>query len=145
MPQTPASPDKPLSPLDVAQAFTQAWTRRDLAAAAEFVAEDVVFDGPLQQSTGKQPYMNGLTRLSSEITGMMPIAAFGDADKALLMYDLSTAHHGVLTCAKCLTVDAQGRIIRDRLVFDSHRMRQATHTAHEVQAPPASQSPALVS
>lgn len=43
------------APLDIATAFTKAWTGHDLEKAASYVADDVVFDGPMQQSTGKAP------------------------------------------------------------------------------------------
>ena len=121
------------APLDVALAFTKAWTSHDLATAATYIADDIVFDGPLQQSTGAKVYFDGLAKLSEGVTGILLIAAFGDADKALLMYDLSTTLYGTLSCAKCLTV-TDGKIRRDKLVFDSHRMRQPA-AAHEVLAP----------
>lgn len=109
-------------PLDIALAFTQAWTGHDLNKAASYVAEDVVFDGPLQQSTGITPYLEGLTKLSKAVTGFDLIAAFGDDEKALLMYRLHTAPFGTLTCAKCLEV-RDGKIGKDILAFDSDRVR----------------------
>ncbi|MGH2885739.1 MAG: hypothetical protein ACRDPA_24080 [Solirubrobacteraceae bacterium] len=35
------------SPAGVAVAFTQAWTGHDFAAAAAFLSDDVVYDGPV--------------------------------------------------------------------------------------------------
>ncbi|TGQ71010.1 nuclear transport factor 2 family protein [Mesorhizobium sp. M00.F.Ca.ET.186.01.1.1] len=106
------------APLDIATAFTKAWTGHDLEKAASFVAEDVVFDGPMQQSTGKEPYLKGLTKLSQDVTGIRMIAAFGDERQALLMYDLMTKSSGALSCAKHLTVSG-GKIHSDKLTFDS--------------------------
>jgi hypothetical protein len=40
------------TPLAVAIAFTEAWTSHDLTTAAGYLAEDVVFDGPMQHSDG---------------------------------------------------------------------------------------------
>jgi hypothetical protein len=34
-------------PVDVATAFTEAWTSHDFERAAIFVGKDVVFDGPM--------------------------------------------------------------------------------------------------
>lgn len=39
-------------PLDIALAFTKAWTTHDMKKAVSYVADDVVFDGPMQQSVG---------------------------------------------------------------------------------------------
>jgi ketosteroid isomerase-like protein len=112
------------APLDIAIAFTKAWTSGDLKTAATYIAEDVVFDGPMQHSTGAEPYLKGLTGLARDVTGLHIIAAFGDADQALLMYDLATRSAGTLTCAKHLTI-RDGRIQRDQLTFDSHQIRKA--------------------
>jgi hypothetical protein len=109
-------------PLDVANAFTRAWTSGDLEAAASYVADDVVFDGPLQKSTGAKPYLDGLTKLAHDVTGVRMIAEFGNDSEALVMYDLLTGPYGKLTCAKHLTV-RDGKITRDQLTFDSFKIR----------------------
>lgn len=109
-------------PVDVALEFTRAWTSKDLATAATYVSDEVVFDGPLQQSTGKAPYLEGLTKLSEAVERLETIAAFGDEEKALLMYHLYTGPFGKLTCAKCLVI-RDGKIERDILAFDSHKVR----------------------
>lgn len=119
-PKTP--PD--MTPLDVAIAFTKAWTSQDMKIAAGYVADGVVFDGPLQHSTGAEPYLKGLTGLARDVVGFRMIAAFGDKDQALLMYDLITRPYGTLTCAKHLTV-SDGKIQRDKLTFDSYQIRKA--------------------
>ncbi|MER9294555.1 nuclear transport factor 2 family protein [Mesorhizobium sp. M0510] len=43
------------SPLDIATAFTRAWTGHDLEKAASYVAEDVVFDGPCSNRPARPP------------------------------------------------------------------------------------------
>ena len=42
-----------MKPVDVAVAFTRAWTSQDLDLAATFVAEDAVFDGPMGHMNGE--------------------------------------------------------------------------------------------
>jgi hypothetical protein len=115
---------KHTTPLDVAIAFTEAWTNQDMKTAAGYVAEGVLFEGPLQQSAGAEPYLKGLTGLARDVIGFRMISAFGDKDQALLMYDLITRPYGTLTCAKHLTVRG-GKIQRDKLTFDSHQIRKA--------------------
>jgi len=111
-------------PVELAKAFTKAWTSGDIDKAASYVADDVVFDGPLQQSTGAKPYLDGLAKLARDVTGVRMIADFGDESEALLMYDLITGPYGKLTCAKHLTVRG-GKITRDQLTFDSFKIRSA--------------------
>jgi hypothetical protein len=111
-------------PLDIAIAFTEAWTSHDMDRAARYVGEDVVFDGPMQQSTGAKAYVDGLNGLSKEVKELRMISAFGDEEQALLMYDLITKSYGTLTCAKHLVV-RDGKILHDRLTFDSNKIRSA--------------------
>lgn len=44
------------TPVDIAVAFTQAWTSHDMATAARYVADDVV-ESPMTQITGAKAYL----------------------------------------------------------------------------------------
>lgn len=113
------------SPAAVARAFTDAWTSRDMDTAGSYVAEAVVFDGPLGHVEGKNAYiesLNGLVR-ALDVTGVRIIAAFGDDTQALIMYELVTGRFGALTCAKLFAI-RDGKIHSDRLTFDSYLVRQ---------------------
>lgn len=110
----------------IARAFTEAWTSGDLDTAARYVAEEVVFDGPLGHVEGKQAYLEGLKGLAQavDLTGARVLAAFGDDSQALIMYDLITGRFGTLTCAKLLTI-RDGMIQTDRLTFDAYEIKKA--------------------
>jgi hypothetical protein len=112
------------TPVAVARAFTEAWTGHDMELAASYVADDATFDGPLGHTDGKQEYMEGIGGLASIVTGLNILAAYGDEERALIMYELTTRPFGVLTCAKLLTI-RDGKILRDRLTFDSHDIKKA--------------------
>lgn len=114
------------SPAAVARAFTEAWTSGDMDTAARYVAEDVVFDGPLGHVEGKNAYIEGLKGLARAValTGVRVLAVFGDETQALIMYELITGSFGVLTCAKLLTF-RDGKIRTDRLTFDSYEIRKS--------------------
>lgn len=120
------------TPLAVALAFTEAWTSHDMLTAAGYVAKDVVFDGPFVHLTGAEAYMAGLAAFAPAATGMQVVAAFGDDDQALIMYELSTGPFGSLRCAERFTV-RDGKIRTDELTFDSYPIRQA----RAAQAAPA--------
>jgi len=112
------------TPTALVRAFTEAWTSHNLASAADYVAEDVVFDGPLGHTDGKQEYMEGINRLAQIVTSMRVVAVYGDEAQALIMYELHTDQYGILTCAKLFTI-RDGKIHTDRLTFDSYPMRKA--------------------
>jgi len=38
----------------ITRAFTEAWTSRDMDTAARYIADDVIFDGPLGHADGKK-------------------------------------------------------------------------------------------
>ena len=117
MPEHPA-------PVSVAIAFTEAWTSHDMTTAAEHVGEDVVFEGPMSQAAGAEAFINGLSRFAQTVTGMKMIAALGDDERAMIMYDLTTEPFGALRAAEDLVIRG-GKIMRDTLVFDTHAMRKA--------------------
>lgn len=123
------------TPLAVAIAFTEAWTRHDMDTAADYLAADVIFDGPVAgHLTGAEAYMEGLTPFAQAVTDMRMIAALGDDEQALIMYEATTGPFGTLTCAEHLTI-RDGKIQADRLTFDTYKLRTAAE-----QAPPAAPS-----
>lgn len=113
---------KQVTTADIARAFTEAWINHDMDTAASYVADDVVFDGPLGHRDGKQPYMESLSGLAQIFKSVKILAAFGDDTQALIMYEVPTDAYGILTCAKLFTF-RDGKIARDRLTFDSFPMR----------------------
>jgi len=119
------------TPAAIARAFTEAWTSHDMDTAARYLADDVVFDGPMNHTTGKQAYVEGLGRFASVVTGVRIIAALGDDTQALILYDLATAG-GTQTYAEHLTF-RDGKIATDRLIFDTYPARAAQAS----QTPPA--------
>lgn len=110
----------------IARALTAAWTSQDMDTAASFVAEDVVFDGPLGHVEGKAAYLQSLSQLARNfaVSGVRVVAVFGNATQALMVYELLTGRFGALTCCKLLTI-RDGTIQTDRLTFDSYAVRTA--------------------
>lgn len=115
------------TPVDVAVAFTRAWTSHDIAAAAQYVADDVVFEGPMTQTTGARAYLEALSRFAGTVSGMQLIAALGNDDGAMIMYEVETGQAGVLRAGEHFVI-REGRIQSDMLVFDTHKVRQARST-----------------
>jgi hypothetical protein len=115
---------EPMTTAAIAREFTEAWTRGDSDAAGGYLADDVVFDGPLGHVEGKGPYLESLAglRRSMGVTGVRVVAAYGGDSQALIMYELDTHRFGVLLCAKLLTF-REGKIASDRLTFDSYVLR----------------------
>jgi hypothetical protein len=123
----------------IARAFTHAWASQDMHAAADYLADDVTFDGPSGNSVGKQAYIEALAKFAQAVTGVTILAAFGDDSLALIMYDLATGPFGTLTSAELLTF-REGKIAADKLTFDTFPIRGAgagTGASGQPPAPPA--------
>ncbi len=112
------------TPAEIAVAFTAAWTSHDMAAARGYLAEGVVYDGPVNHVVGVRGYIDALERFASAVTGLEIIAVLGDEEQAMIMYEVSTGPFGTLTCGEHLTVQ-EGKIQTDRLAFDTYAIRTA--------------------
>ena len=112
------------APVDVLVAFTQAWTSHNMTAAASYIAEDVVYEGPVNHLTGAGAYLQALDRFAQAVTDLDIVAAFGDDEQAVIMYQVSTSPFGTLTCGERVTV-RNGKIETDLLAFDTFAIRTA--------------------
>jgi hypothetical protein len=79
MPQHP-------TPLAIVAAYLEAWTTHDIAAAASYLADDLVFDGPILHTTSAEAFISGPGGLAAFAQNVIPsslrmIAAFGDRDQ----------------------------------------------------------------
>jgi hypothetical protein len=104
--------------LAVALAYHSAWTSKNVDEALQHVADGIVCDAPSGQLRGMDQYRPFLTNFVPIVKGYDMIAALGDADTAVLVYDLHTVpvSSGSLTC-ECFTI-RDGKITQNRLIFD---------------------------
>ena len=115
--------------LDTALAYHQAWTSHDLDKAMTYVADDIVCDAPAGRLEGAAAYRDFMGPFVQILTGSELVAAFGDSEKAVVVYDTETMPVKSAPGAECVTVK-DGKIIRslfifDRAPFDAARRAQA--------------------
>jgi hypothetical protein len=104
--------------LAVALDYHRAWTRNRVDEALSYVSGDIVCDAPGGHMEGIDQYRPFLANFVPMVKGYDMIAALGDTETAVLVYDLHTfAVSSGLTC-ECFTVRA-GKISRSRLIFDA--------------------------
>ena len=116
----------PLDVLDTVTAYQDAWTSGDLDAASAYLAPDFAFEGPGATFASAADFLPYLARFGSRIgRGWRQVAAFGDGDEALVMYEL----RGPAGQALPLTVDhfvvREGKIVAETLVFDTAAFGEA--------------------
>jgi hypothetical protein len=103
--------------LRTAMAYYDAWTDHDLDGAMKYIADDIVCDAPAGRLEGADAYRNFMAPFVGMLTGSTMIAAFGDDDTALVMYDTDTVPVRNAPGAECVTVE-NGKITYSRFVFD---------------------------
>ena len=109
--------EKPSPALQVALAYHQAWTSKDLDQAMNYISEDISCDAPAGRIKGAEAYRAFMAPFVQILADAHMIAAFGDEDTALVMYDTETVPVKSAPGAECVTVK-DGKIIHSRLLFD---------------------------
>ena len=103
--------------LDVALAYHDAWTSKDLERAMTYVADDIVCDAPAGRIEGAEAYRAFMGPFVQILNRAELIAAFGDDRTAIVVYDTDTVPVHSAPGAECVTVE-DGRIVYSRFIFD---------------------------
>ena len=103
--------------LSTALAYHRAWTSHDMDTAMNYIADDIVCDAPAGRLEGAEAYRNFMAPFVDMLKNSSLVAAFGDDDTALVMYDTETVLVASAPAAECVTV-RNGRIVHSRFIFD---------------------------
>jgi hypothetical protein len=121
--------------LDVALAYHEAWTRHDLEKAMSYIADDIVCDAPAGRLEGAAAYRDFMSPFVQILTSSELVAAFGDDEKAVVVYDTETIPVKSAPGAECVTVK-DGKITRslfifNRAPFDAARNKERSNSVGE--------------
>ncbi len=112
-----------------ALAYHRAWTGGDFERAMTYVATDIVCQTPSGRLDGAEAFREFMGPFAQILTSSRLLAAFGDDQTAVTMYDADTVPVKDAPGAECLTVTdgkiRHMRIIFDRLPFEAARRRAA--------------------
>lgn len=118
--------------LQTALAYHRAWTSHDFEQAMTYIADDIVCQAPAGTIEGAEAFRGFMGPFTEILTASRLIAAFGDDEKAVVMYDTDTVPVRDAPGAECVTVRngkiVHIRIIFDRLPFDTARRAAAADT-----------------
>jgi ketosteroid isomerase-like protein len=115
--------------LDVALAYYRAWTSHDLDKAMAYIANDIVCDAPAGRLKGAAAYRDFMGPFVQILKGSELVAAFGDDEKAVVMYDTETVPVKSAPGAECVAVQ-DGKITHSLFVFDRAPFDAARQRAH---------------
>ncbi len=82
-----------------------------------YVSEDIVCEAPAGRIEGGDAYRAFMAPFAQILVGSNLIAAFGDAETAVVMYDTETVPVKSAPGAECVTVH-NGKITHSRFIFD---------------------------
>ncbi len=103
--------------LKTALAYHRAWTTHDFDQAMTYIAEDIVCQAPAVRLNGAEAFRGFMGPFAKILVSSNLIAAFGDEETAVLMYDTDTVPVKDAPGAECLTV-RDGKISHMRIIFD---------------------------
>lgn len=107
----------------VATAFLDAWTRQDFGAAGRYLADDLVFDGPIAHYRSAREFLDGSRPFAARLRpGWSSVAAFGDDKQALLLYDLLLVSGDTMRVADHYVV-SDGKIQAEQILWDTGSRR----------------------
>jgi len=119
----------PSSPaVQVALAYYKAWTNRDIDQAMTYIAEDIVCEAPAGRIEGPEAYRAFMAPFVQILVSAKLIAAFGDEETALVMYDTETLPVKRAPGAECVKV-RNGKITHSRFIFDRAPFEAARRAA----------------
>lgn len=103
--------------LQVALAYHRAWAGGDFETAMTYISPDILCQAPAGVVAGAEAFRAFMGPFVTMLRTSRLLAAFGDADTALLMYDAETVPVPEAPGAELHTV-VDGRIVRMRIIFD---------------------------
>jgi hypothetical protein len=112
--------------LDLVTAYQDAWTSGDLDAAAGYLAPDFRFESPGASFSSAGDFLPFLARFGGRIgRGWRQVAAFGDGEEMLVMYELRGPGGQPLPLTVDHFVVRDGLIAEETLVFDTAEFGRA--------------------
>jgi len=114
--------------LQTALAYYHAWTSHDIDKAMTYVAGNIVCLAPAGRLEGAEAFRGFMGPFAQILTGSKLIAAFGDDEKAVVLYDTDTVPVKDAPGAECVTV-RDGKITNMRIIFDRLPFEEARKAA----------------
>jgi ketosteroid isomerase-like protein len=108
---------KTTTPLDIVEAYHQAWTRGDVDRALTYLADSVVCSAPDAAIKTKAQWREYLSGFVPRLTGAPELTRMTDGDRVALWYFPQTATTETTLASELFTVDGE-QITDIRLCFD---------------------------
>jgi ketosteroid isomerase-like protein len=114
--------------LEIALAYYRAWTNKDLDTAMSYIAPDIVCEAPAGRIEGADGYRAFMAPFVGILVSSNLIAAFGDEQTAVVVYDTETMPVKSAPGAECVSV-RDGKIAHSLFIFDRAPFEAARRAA----------------
>jgi ketosteroid isomerase-like protein len=103
---------------EVVQRYHEAMGSGDVQTARSLLADDLRFEGPIDEFDNADDYLQALGRLAQIVTGTDMRKVVASGDDVVTIYDLHTSAAGTSPVAEWATV-RDGKIAELRVYFDA--------------------------
>lgn len=110
-----------MTSVDVFRAYLERFTGGDVEGAAELLADDFTFRGPILQADSKAEFLAGSKPAAAVARGVRIHHAWADGDDVCMIYDFeieTPAGAGAVQMAEWAVV-RDGKLVSSRLIFDT--------------------------
>jgi SnoaL-like domain len=117
-----------MSNADIFRTYLERFTGGDVEGAAELLADEFAFDGPILQAKDKAEFLAGSTAAAAMARGCMIHHQWVDGDDVCSVYDFeieTPAGAGAIPMAEW-SVIRNGKLVSSRLLFDTAAMAAST-------------------
>jgi hypothetical protein len=108
--------------LSVVRAYHRAWTSREFAAAAAWLADELVVEVPINEYPTKESFAEALTDFGGLVTSVELLSEMSDGAEAMQLYDMQVDGLGPMRIVEHFTV-CDGQIVRLRQIHDTAILR----------------------
>lgn len=110
-----------LTPRELAEGYFDAWLAKDIDRLADTTHEDITFDGPLAQLSGRDDVLQGLTGLASVTENIDVRARLASDSEVITWFTLDVEGTSGIEVANWCEI-ADGRIAHIHVTFDPREM-----------------------
>jgi hypothetical protein len=113
-----------VSPADVFRIYLERFSTGDVDGAAQLLADEFTFHGPLLQAIGKADFVAGSATAAAMARGCQILRQWVDGDSVCSIYDFkieTPAGSGAIPMAEW-SVIRDGQLVASRLFFDTAAM-----------------------
>lgn len=106
----------------IARRYHDGWSTGHFDEAEALLADDVIIEVPINDYPTRASFARAVASFAQMVEDVQLLSELGDADEALLLYDLRVRGLGPLRIAEHFTVK-DGRIVRIRQIHDTAAIR----------------------